>query len=421
MRVMAVAFLAALVMTGAAHASTVFLLNGGGWGHGVGMSQWGAEGYARHGFDYRRILAHYYPHTQLSVAHDPDVRVLLARRNPAIRISSGWPYLVVDARGNRIHVDHAVRITRGIKWLALPARFEPGAGALALNGDAYRGDLLVTAEGRGLTVVNELPLERYLRGVVPSEIPDGWHEATYQAQAVAARTYTLATLNSSAPFDVYRDTRSQVYAGIKSEQSWTNLAVGATAGQVLTYGGSPITAYYFSSSGGRTSAVQDEWPKLPPEPYLVSVADPYDAISPHHRWPTRALTPVWLGAKLGLRNVTDAIVQDDSSHHAAAVRFLAGGRWKTIPGQTLRKRLKLRSTDFALGVLRVDPLPRRQLLGSRVRVRGFARDIAGLQLERKVGDTWRTVTYLPNGDFTLMLRHLSTLRLLAGGVAVPLR
>jgi stage II sporulation protein D len=420
MRVMVVAFVVALVTAGAANASTMFFLNGGGWGHGVGMSQWGAEGYARHGYDYQRILAHYYPHTQLSVAQERDVRVLLAQKARAVRISSQLPYLVVDARGRRIHLKHPVRIVAGVKWLKLPARFEPGADPLTLNGDGYRGDLVVEP---GLTVVNELPLERYLRGVVPSEIPSGWHEATYEAQAIAARTYTLATLRAGAPFDVYRDTRSQVYAGIKAEQPWTNLAVGATAGKVLTYGGNVITAYYFSTSGGRTTAVQDEWPNLAPEPYLVSVADPYDTISPRHRWKTRALSPAWLGTKLGLPNVTDAIVQDDSSRHAASVHLLAGGRWTTIDAQAVRKRLSLRSTDFQLGVLHLDPLSPRQLLASRLRVHGFAHGIAGLQLERKVGDRWKTVSYVHGGDFTLTLRRIPPLplRLVADGrpVALP--
>jgi stage II sporulation protein D len=417
MRIMAVAFLAALAMAGTAHASTVFFLNGGGWGHGVGMSQWGAEGYARHGYDYQRILAHYYPHTQLSLTTERDVRVLLAQKAPAVRISSQLPYLVIDARGRKFHFDHGVRITPSVNWLALPARFEPGADPLTLNGDGYRGDLLVEP---GLMVVNQLPLERYLRGVVPSEDPSGWHQATYEAQAIAARTYALATLKSNAPFDVYRDTRSQVYGGIKAEHPWTNLAVGATAGKVLTYDGHIITAYYFSTSGGRTTAVQDEWPNMAPEPYLVSVPDPYDSISPRHRKKTRALSPAWLGAKLGLQNVTDAIVQDDSSRHAATVKFLSNGTWTTLGAQTLRQRLHLQSTDFRLGVLHLDPLSPRQLLASRLHVHGVARGVPGLQLERRVGSSWTTVSYVHGGAFTLTLRRPQQSRLVADGLPVAL-
>ena len=118
----------------------------------------------------------------------------------------------------------------------------------------------------------------------------GWHAQTYAAQAVAARSYTLATLKPGADFDLYPDDRSQMYGGIRAERTETNLAVGATAGQVLEWGNTIIPAYYFSTSGGRTSSIHDAWPHLHQVPYLVSVADPYDYISPHHVWPTTVLT-----------------------------------------------------------------------------------------------------------------------------------
>src|SRR5262249_57756561 len=93
------AALIALVLPAAGSAGTVFLLDGRGWGHGVGMSQWGAEGYARHGFTYRQILAHYYPHTVVTVAHPRPVRVLLARGLQKIRIGSSAPFVALDPTG----------------------------------------------------------------------------------------------------------------------------------------------------------------------------------------------------------------------------------------------------------------------------------------------------------------------------------
>ncbi len=103
MRVLVATVLAALVLPAAGSAGTVFLLDGRGWGHGVGMSQWGAEGYARHGFDYRQILAHYYPHTHIGIAHPRDVRVLLLEKRDAFRVGSASPFLVIDdtGRGSR--------------------------------------------------------------------------------------------------------------------------------------------------------------------------------------------------------------------------------------------------------------------------------------------------------------------------------
>ena len=97
--------------------------------------------------------------------------------------------------------------------------------------------------------VNVLPLDRYLRGVVPWEAPKGWHVQTYEAQSVAARSYTLATLHPNKDFDLFPDQRSQMYGGIRASDE-TNIAVGATAGQVLVWRDRIIAAYYFSTSGG---------------------------------------------------------------------------------------------------------------------------------------------------------------------------
>src|ERR1700740_3397624 len=99
MRVWVAVVLTALAAPAAANAGTTFVLDGGGWGHGVGMSQWGAEGYALHGYDYQRILAHYYPHTVLTKGVPRPVRVLLLQAQTRVRISSPAPFLVVDARG----------------------------------------------------------------------------------------------------------------------------------------------------------------------------------------------------------------------------------------------------------------------------------------------------------------------------------
>jgi stage II sporulation protein D len=430
MRVWVAAALAALVVPGVARAGTVFLLDGGGWGHGVGMSQWGAEGYARHGSDYRQILAHYYPHTALEGRHATQVRVLLQQGRHRVRISSPAPFLLVDARGRKLHVAASVPVLVTSRFvvrhrkLTPPVRFEPGAEPLALGRNAYRGSLVVKPKPGGLMVVNVLPLDRYLRGVVPWEVPVGWQEQTYEAQAVAARSYTLATLHPGADFDLYPDQRSQMYGGIRAERPETNLAIGATAGQVLTYAGRVIVAYYSSTSGGRTAAIQDGFPGLAPEPYLVSVPDPYDAISPEHRWPTRTLSPAWIGRKLGLGTVRDAIVSTDGSGRVSEVRFLAGGAWTSVSGVAVRRELKLPSTYFRLGAMSLAAPPRRSLLATRVQVRGLVRALRDVQLEKQTPDgAWRTVAYVHphDGRFTVTLRAKGALklRLVAEGVATP--
>src|SRR3954469_24941099 len=324
MRVGFVLILAALALPAAAPAGTVFLLDGRGWGHGVGMSQWGAEGYARHGFGYRQILAHYYPHTTLSAASPRPVRVLLSQGRDGVRIGSAAPFVVADARGRKLHLPaRSVVVDRKFtlrhKKLRPPLRFQPGAQPLQVDFAGYRGDVIVKRKPDGLMTVNLLPLDRYLRGVVPWEVPKGWHQSTYEAQAVAARSYTLATLKPGEDFDLFSDTRSQMYGGIRAERPQTNLAVGATAGEVLEWGGRTIAAFYFSTSGGRTSSIHDAWPKAHQVPYLVSVADPYDYISPHHVWPTIALPGAKVASALGLHDVTDMQVVDNSSGRASAV------------------------------------------------------------------------------------------------------
>src|SRR5438067_300166 len=256
-------------------ASSLFLTKGGGWGNGVGMSQWGAEGYALNGWDYKRILAHYYPQTTISVVAQRPVRVLLAEARDRVTVASSAPYLLVDARGKKVHVPAKAlpltpRLLLGRQRLAPPVEIVPGAQLLTFDGAGYRGSLTLLRTGGKLSVVNTLPLELYLRGVVPSEMPGHWGTEAYKAQAVAARSYALATLRPASPFDLYPDNRSQMYGGVGAEQAADDAAVAATAGQVLTYNGQVITAYYDSNSGGRTAAVEEVFAGVKPVPYLVS-------------------------------------------------------------------------------------------------------------------------------------------------------
>ena len=153
-----VAVILALAFPAASPAGTIFLLDGRGWGHGVGMSQWGAEGYARHGDGYRKILAHYYSQTQVAIAEPRQVRVLLTQSQPTVRVGSAAPFLVVDARGRKLRLPaRAVVVDRRFllrhKRLAAPIRFEPGVQPLRLGGAGYRGALVVRRAQGGLMAV----------------------------------------------------------------------------------------------------------------------------------------------------------------------------------------------------------------------------------------------------------------------------
>ena len=401
----------ALATAAPAAAGTVFLIDGRGWGHGIGMSQYGARGYAEAGWGYGRILAHYYRGTELKQVPGRNVRVLLLEAQPRVAIGSTKPFRVVDARGKKRRLAAGtVRVRPGkqkgkLNGLRLPLRFVAGASPLNADGNAYRGTLHVHPQGGRLTVVNRLPLDRYLRGVVPWEMPDDWHAEALKAQAVVARSYALATLKPGTLFDLYSDTRSHVYGGIRAEAWTTNRAIGATAGRVLYWNGRIATTFYHSTSGGRTASIADVWPRAAPLPYLVSVPDPYDRISKHHRWGPVRLTPQEVSSRLKARGVRDVLVDRAPSGRVSRVALkLPRGR-RTILAQDFRRDLDLRSTWFTVRVLNLMPPLRRVASGRATQLHGFVRGLRGVRLERQVaGGPWQVlqpVRTRPNGRFTV--------------------
>ncbi len=367
-----------LACAAVAQPSELVIVRGGGAGNGVGMSQWGAEGYARHGWDYRQILAHYYPHTSFGHVADVPIRVLVLDGRPSVAVSSKAPFLLVDADGRRVHL-RAGRIRLGPTPhaggapLHLPVTIVAGAQPLAADGVSYRGSLTVARSTHDLSVVNTVPLERYVRSVVPSELPEGWQPAAYRAQAVAARSYAIAGLDPGAPFDLYADSRNQNYGGIATEGPATTLAAAETAGQVLTYDDEVIDALYDSSSGGRTAAVQDAFAGASPLPYLVSVADPYDSLAPEHRWQV-VLTGEQLASRLGF-HVDGVSVQHNPSGLAGTIALAGPGQQRTLTGRDFADAVGLSSARFSLGMVILEPplgIP-----GGKLRLSGVAQDVHG--------------------------------------------
>ncbi len=428
----------ALCVPAMADAGTLFVIDGRGWGHGVGMAQYGARGYAEAGWGYRRIVAHYYRGTELRIVPARPVRVLLAAGRPAVTIGSSKPYRVVDARGKvRKLKPGAQKLVAGkIAKVRFPLRYEPGAAPLTLDGAAYRGALVVHRDARTLLIVNKLPLDRYLRGVVPWEMPDDWHPEALRAQSVVARSYALATLKPGTRFDLYADTRSQVYGGIAAEEASTNRAIGSTAGRVLLWRGRVATTFYHSTSGGRTAAVAEVWPKARSVPYLVSVPDPHDNLSKHHRWGPFRLTPAEvgkrLGVPLGLGPVTDLLAARAPSGRVTVMKLKLGGGTRTMLAQDFRRALDLRSTWFSVRVLQLEAACGRGLAntGRPMVLRGFVRGLGKVRLEQQVnGGTWKTVRRIgvrPDGRFTVSVspRRTTSYRLAtpaAAGAAVTVK
>ncbi len=248
---------------------------GAGDGHGVGMSQEGALGYAQHGYGYQAILAHYYTGTALgTVPQGTTVRVLMHGR------------------------------------------------------------------------VHSMPLEAYVRGVVGAEMPASWPAAALQAQAVASRTYAITDHAGGARFDVYADTRSQVYLGARAQTAQTDAAVAATAGEVVTYGGQPAVTYYFASSGGVTESVQNAFPGAAPEPWLRGVVDPFDQ-GPLHSWsvsiPFAAAAARLRGLVKGSLQGVEVLRRGYSPRIVSAYVLGSGGRTQ-VGGPELAARLGLYDT-----------------------------------------------------------------------------
>ena len=312
---------------------------GRGYGHGVGLSQYGAEGRATDGQVAGQILAHYYQGTTLGTITNRQIRVLVLQNfaasstNPVQVYGRGGSW-TVDGVSATFPADARLRFrptTSGTttSWkLTVTApdgttlynaasssriRVRPGANAtLQLWSrpsayDRYRGVLRLIGKTDATAmanVVNELPIESYLRGVVPAEVPAGWPVEAVKAQAIAARSYAAYRLHpSTGTFDIYDNTRSQMYLGKLVEKAGSDAAVSATAGVVLrTPGGGIANALFHSTGGGATENNENVFVSATGQKtagvysYLRGSMDrradgsPYDADSPYATWSTQTYT-----------------------------------------------------------------------------------------------------------------------------------
>jgi SpoIID/LytB domain protein len=362
------------------------LLRGHGFGHGHGMSQYGAQGAAKQGLGYRQIVDFYYPGTSWStvtgalrvlVSADTTSDVVVGRvpemtlRDLGTGTSYPLPspagvtrWRITVGAGNASVVDY---LTGG--W----HRWRPG-GRAALAGDGefaapvpltlytpggartYRGTLRSASPRAGSAsrdTVNVVSMDDYVRGVIPDEMPASWQPEAVKAQAVAARTYATWS-RSQFPSRYYQicDTSScQVYGGVGAEDPRSNAAVSATARQILTYAGKPAFTQFSSSSGGWTSAGS--------VPYLAAKADPYDgyAGNPVHDWTL----------SFDVARIERAYPAVGTLRRIQVTRRDGNGAWRgrvwtlvldgtnsavTVSGDSFRATFGLRSTWFS-----VDPTP----------------------------------------------------------------
>jgi len=408
-------------------APSVLVVTGHGWGHGLGMSQWGAYGYAQHGFTYNRILAHYYPKTTLAHAPGRTLRVLLAQAK-AVTVGATGGWSAIDATGKRVPLDPGTIDLGAALTLAAHPELSPpfsftSPTPLTVNGHAYRGKLVVSSDGKLVSVIDYVGLEPYLKGVVPAEMPSNWSAAALQAQAVAARSYALANLVKTGPFDLYGDSRSQVYGGVAAESAATDAAVDSTSGMVVQYDGKIADTLFHSSSGGRTvSSLEATGVAVP---YLVSVPDPYDTLSPLHDWGPLLVDAAKVQKELKLTSAIAGLTATDGASGRVKSLEVAtdDDASESFTGNEVRFALGLNSTWFQPVLLGLRSGVRTIAYGGAATLLGTADGAAGVTLEAKPSGTlnWApagTPVPAPDGTFSLAVKpRLATSYRLAYGSA----
>ena len=347
-RTLLVGVLLTLIYPLGAQASVSWVVHGRGFGHGVGMSAYGAYGYAKAGKNYRFILGHYYTGTSLGTVEKARVvRVLLDISPGDVGFSgatSACGTRLDPRRGYEAHRNGGSVVLRssGGKRLASCGRKlrAAGRGTIAIAGvGKFRGALETVpteSDAGSLNVINALALEQYVKGVMPNEVPPSWPTEELKAQAVAVRSIALTGDVGGNGFDLYNDTRSQVYEGLESEYASTNAAVAATRGQVVTYRGDVAQTHYSACSGGHTESAVNVFGS--PVPYQVGVPDPYDYYCPLHKWTLDFSGPEIssrLGAYLKGKLKQVVITKTGVSPRIISAKLVGTGGTSTVTGSEL--------------------------------------------------------------------------------------
>ena len=352
-----------------------YLVDGRGWGHGRGMSQWGAQGAALAGLGYRAILGFYYPGATVTTQTPRVVRVRITAEDDDLQVQTVTGLTVVDpatqaqlpVSGQRMRAVYAgpgtvlVQTLDGTRWTDVPNGRISGpvefSGSDALwtyqpGGErAYRGALVAVPGSTGLVVVNRVALEDYLYGVVPREVVSSWHAEALRSQAVAARSYASFPCQATPSYDLLDTTSCQVYGGYATrvgstvtalETSATNAAVQATVGQVVSLGG-VVQRTEFSATNGGWTVASGPWP---------AQADPYDAVAGNtkNRWTGTVVRADRLEAAYpGIGRLVSLVVLSRDGHgewggRVLTARLVGTLASKDLTGDQLRTAASLDST-----------------------------------------------------------------------------
>ncbi len=365
-----------------------FTLHGAGYGHGWGMSQYGAYGAAKKGLTWKQILAFYYPGTTrtlqstkatikvwITADSDDDLRVMPAA---GLRLSDSSDHSYALPSGSTYT---AWRVKRSGSGYALSYRNVAGSWvtqktALSTTTWAFsdsaevvtvwvpggarrqlRGTVSLVKRGSGGRTVNRLAMEDYVKSVVPAEMPASWLADAVRSQAVAARSYgaRLQASSRARGYDVCDSTSCQVYRGLAStsgsrrtvyETANGNAAVKATSRTILSYRSAIVLTNFASSNGG--ASAQGDYP------YLAPRLDPYDGVIRSQAWTKKisagSIAKAWPAA--GAVAKVQVTVRDGSGRWGGRVttmKIIGTKRTVTVKGTTFASKFGLRSRLFTLG------------------------------------------------------------------------
>lgn len=353
--------------------SATITITGDGSGHGKGLSQYGAYGAANQGLKVGEILDFYYPGTTAGqsggkvavwISGDDDKDLVvddqsgLTLKSLATRTSfklnepraTGWR---LQPSGGKTVVAFRTASWHTFKTLRGDAEVAAGGAPIGLRTPdgrvSYRGALRSTHHDGDRVTVNVLPMEKYVRGVVPAELSSIWPQQAMRAQAVASRTYAAYERGhtSNADYDLCDTAACQAYGGASAETDKTDEAVAQTAKRILSYQGSTAFAQYSASNGGYTVDGG--------KPYLPAQADPYEGTSPDYYGWTVTVSAKQIENAYNLDNLTDLQIQFRDGRGPRGGRVTAvllrndDTGWEgTVSGDSFRRNLGLRSTLFTI-------------------------------------------------------------------------
>ncbi len=302
-------------------------------------------------------------------ARPESIRVALIRGAETLRIE-GTGLLVTDGRGEPLRVELPLEVKRVRDGVAVNGRSVPGLivsapARVAVNGKGYRGVLEVSAADRGLLVINELPLEEYLIGLINCEISSAWPMEAIKSQAVIARSYAIYQKQArrGAPYQLESSVLDQVYEGCDIEDSRAARGVQETAGEVLTYDDKVIQAFYHSNCAGHTENSKNVWGLA--LPYLRGVPCQYCLDANPINWeqilPLKKVEAALRAAGFQVAGLRELKVQgrNESGRAQEVLASGAKGKTATIPAVAFRKALGygvVKSTKFEIRMSGEDAL-----------------------------------------------------------------